>query len=441
MDNDPDSMVMPSKTAFTLRDYQVDVVEGMEAAFHQGLRPCAVSPTGSGKTVMIAELVRRLKPSRRKPVVVMCHRLEILDQLQSALQRHLGKKVERIEAGGTPVEGLPMYVGMVPTMRRRMTWLERHLEGAVVIGDEAHHMGSSSWQAVRDVMQPRLVGGFTATPIRPDGFGLSTEDWDQLVLGPEPKALIESGALVPYRMFASRNSINTAGMRSRAGDYEMDEMARRARMLSGSIVGDWKRYNPDAASTISVGVTVEHAEEIARIYRAAGVNAACVTGSSSRDFREDSFAAFRSGDLQVLVSCALVDEGLDVPSATCLQLLRPTQSLRLYRQLIGRVMRPHEGKSHAVILDHTDNWRRLPLPDESVTWQLDEPYEPEPRDGEAMVDQETQQVEIVPPEMTEQPLQEIETDLLLVQRLDTPRQRLLRGRASRMNAWLNSIRR
>jgi superfamily II DNA or RNA helicase len=390
---------------------------------------------------MIAEIAGQLLSSR-KQVVVLCHRREILDQICSTMRRHLGIAPERVEAGCVAQLEAPLLVGMVPTMRRRVGQLGA-AGGCALIADEAHHMGSTSWRAVRDALRPSSVCGFTATPIRPDGYGLSTEDWDELVLGPEVRELIEAGALTPYRMFASPHAISTEGIRTRAGDYEMDEMARRAQTLSGSIVGDWCRYNPDGYSTISVGVTVEHAEEIARIYRAAGVKAVCVTGESSSSFREDSFAGFRAGEIQVVTSCALIDEGLDVPSATCLQLLRPTQSIRLHRQLIGRVMRPHPGKDSALILDHTDNWRRLPLPDEPIAWQLDEPYEPEERErGEAQVDPVTQEVQEGLPLMRETTrLEEITAETALARRVESPQVKLRRERNEMMQDWLASFRR
>jgi superfamily II DNA or RNA helicase len=102
------------------------------------------------------------------------------------------------------------------------------------------------------------------------------------------------------------------------------------------------------------------------------VTAAVVDGATPTAERDDIFARFRSGDVTVLCACAVVDEGLDVPSATCLQLLRPTRSIRLYRQLIGRVLRPSPGKEHAIIIDHSGSWRELPLPDDPIEWTLNE---------------------------------------------------------------------
>jgi len=430
---------MSSQVAFELRGYQRDLVTRIWTDVATGGRPCAVSPTGSGKTVMIAELAGQLLSSR-KQVVVLCHRQEILDQICGALRQHLGIAPERVEAGCTAQLEAPLLVGMVPTMRRRVEQL-RAAEGCALIADEAHHMGSTSWRTVRDALQPSLVCGFTATPIRPDGYGLSTEDWDSLLLGPEVGELIKVGALTPYRMFASTHAISTIGMRTRAGDYEIDEMARRAQTLSGSIVGDWCRYNPNGHSTISVGVTVEHAEEIARIYRAAGVKAVCITGDSSSNFRKDSFAGLRAGEITVVTSCALIDEGLDVPSATCLQMLRPTQSIRLHRQLIGRVMRPHPGKESALILDHTDNWQRLPLPDESIAWQLDEPYDAEEQGrGNVKVDPVTHEVQERLPIMQETTqLEEITGKTALAFRAESPQARMRRERNVMMQEWVNSF--
>ena len=87
--------------------------------------------------------------------------------------------------------------------------------------------------------------------------------------------------------------------------------------------------------------------------------------------RDRIFAAFRAGEITILCACAVVDEGLDVPGAGCIQLVRPTRSLRLLRQLQGRVLRASPGKDRALLIDHGPSWRELPLPDEEIAWSLD----------------------------------------------------------------------
>jgi len=117
----------------------------------------------------------------------------------------------------------------------------------------------------------------------------------------------------------------------------------------------------------------------------------------------------------VLVACAVIDEGLDVPEATVLQVTRPTASLRLWKQLCGRVLRPAEGKAHAILLDHTDNWRRLPLPDARIEWELNPERQAQAERRQLEVNPITQEIVVGPPlevESTGAQLQEITPELI-----------------------------
>jgi type I site-specific restriction endonuclease len=129
-----------------------------------------------------------------------------------------------------------------------------------------------------------------------------------------------------------------------------------------------------------------------------------VDGNTPKPERAAIFQRFRTGDTTVLCACAVIDEGLDVPEATVLQITRPTASLRLWRQLIGRVLRPAPGKAEALIIDHTDNWRRLPPPDAAMEWKLNAEVQ-EPREARQLVISDTGEVV-----EGEAPPVEVETD-------------------------------
>ena len=242
-------------------------------------------------------------------------------------------------------------------------------EGVLV--HNCHHAPAVSWRKVIEAAQPRRFGGLTATPVRPDGKGLGDEEtFDLLINGPEVAELMNAGRLCRYRLFAAPHRIDTTGMRKRGGDFTTSDMERRVVEIQGEIVRDWKELNPTAQRTISVAVSVDHAHEVAGQYRSEGIAAEAVDGNTPKAERRGIFERFRAGHITVLCACSVIDEGLDIPEATCLQILRPTASIRLWRQLIGRVLRPAAGKDCALIIDHTDNWLRLPLPDEQIEWRL-----------------------------------------------------------------------
>jgi superfamily II DNA or RNA helicase len=275
---------------------------------------------------------------------------------------------------------------------RRLKLLEQ-LTGCTLLADECHHAPSPTWRKVIEAAQPRRFGGLTATPVRPDGKGLGDEEmFDLLLNGPEAGELMAAGKLCRYRLFAAPHRIDSRGMRKRGGDFTTADMERKVVEIQGEIVRDWMQLNPNRERTICVAVSVPHAHQVAEQYRDLGIAAEAVDGDTPKPERRGIFERFRRGQITVLCACAVIDEGLDVPEATCLQILRPTASLRLWRQLIGRVLRPAPGKDAALLIDHTDNWRRLPPPDAEMDWKLNAEVQ-EPREKrEAVIDPDTGEV-------------------------------------------------
>jgi superfamily II DNA or RNA helicase len=437
---------------FQLRDYQTHLADAGDAAMLDGRRPCMVGPTGCGKTVIIAELVRRAL-ARGEQVVVICHREEILQQIVASLQAHLGPQqvIAMVTAGSRPRMDRRVVVGMVPTMVRRLKLLEQ-LTGCTLLADECHHAPSPTWRKVIEAAQPRRFGGLTATPVRPDGKGLGDEEmFDLLLNGPEAGELMAAGKLCRYRLFAAPHRIDSRGMRKRGGDFTTADMERKVVEIQGEIVRDWMQLNPNRERTICVAVSVPHAHQVAEQYRDQGIAAEAVDGDTPKPERRGIFERFRRGQITVLCACAVIDEGLDVPEATCLQILRPTASLRLWRQLIGRVLRPAPGKDAALLIDHTDNWRRLPPPDAEMDWKLNAEVQ-EPREKrEAVIDPDTGEVTEGEPIETEvhqtgAKLIEITPDLLaqahpvVARRLLNERCRLeVEQRAPDLRRWLNYL--
>jgi hypothetical protein len=196
--------------------------------------------------------------------------------------------------------------------------------------------------------------------------------FDTLLLGPEPDELVQQGFLAPAVLYACDDSqtIDTTGVRTRGGDYVMADLEAAARKIAGSTVGVWKQYNPDRAQTLVACCTLSHAADVAKSFQAAGIKAAMIDGSMASGQRDQIITDFSSGAITVLCFVSLIDEGLDIPEAEVLVFARPTKSLRLRRQLEGRVRRIHPGKAAAIIIDQTDSWKSLPLPNDRVIWSL-----------------------------------------------------------------------
>lgn len=356
---------------FNLRGYQNPLVCETIAHMNEGGAPCLVSPTGSGKTVMMAEITRLYREWGYQ-VVLAAHRNEIIKQLAKSCRSHCNESVGFYTAKRA-TEDKGIMVTMMPTLARRRDAIST-FRGRVLLLDEAHHIQAKTYQEIIREMQPSFFAGASATPITPTGAGLGKFGITKLILGPQPRQLMEEGSLCKYKMFGGDTAVvDTEGVSIRGGDYKKEEIEERIVSVQGDFLRDLLHFNPDLQPTITVTISVEHAYIIAAEYKAQGITAEVIIGTTSERDRDIAFERFTAGDLQVIVSVALVDEGLDLPAATCLQLIRPTRSLRLWKQLIGRVLRtdPSNPDKVALIIDHGNCWECLPLPHEPIDWTLE----------------------------------------------------------------------
>ena len=215
--------------------------------------------------------------------------------------------------------------------------------------------------------------GVTATPERLDGRGLG-EAFDTMVVGPSVRELIEGGYLAPFKYLAPPTRIDLSRVRTTAGDRRVNELADAMdqSIITGDCIEHYRAHTSDGGRTaIAFCVTVSHAEHVAAAFRAAGITAASIDGRMDRQRRDTLLDGLRRGELKILSSCELISEGFDAPSVGGAILLRPTQSLGLYVQQVGRCLRVKPDGSPAIILDHVGNVRRHGLPDAERRWSLD----------------------------------------------------------------------
>lgn len=348
-----------------LRPYQQRFIESIREAFRAHRRVIAVAPTGSGKTVCFAYITAGAAAKRNR-VIIVAHRVEIVDQISRALDA-MGIRHGRIQTGHAMTDD-PVQVAMVITLGKRLDHMQ---EPALLVVDEAHHAAAGSWTKITGAWQRVKILGVTATPARNDGRGLG-EHFDDMVLGPTPAELIEGGFLARYTYLAPPERADLSAIKTRGGDFAIDQLAEA--MDQAVITGDSVQHyrdHLDGRPAIAFCVTVEHAEHVAAQFRATGYRAASVDGAMDRAERRDRIAAIGDGRLNVLTSCDLISEGTDIPAVAGAILLRPTQSLPLFLQQVGRVLRPKSDGSAAVILDHVGNVHRHGVPDAPREWSLD----------------------------------------------------------------------
>ena len=351
-----------------LRPYQTALLERTRAAMRAGSKRILIqSPTGSGKTCLVAHMLASAA-TRGKRAWFLVHRRELIDQSISTFIEsadiHTG-----IIASGYPSSPLaPVQVCSVPSLARRVGQLQCP---NLIVWDEAHHIASKTWSTIAAQFPQATHIGLTATPQRLDGRGLGAH-FNTLIQGPSTADLIRDGWLSPYTFYAPSARLDLAGVHRVAGDYNRHELA--GAMEKSAVVGDAvSHYQAHCAGARALvfAWSLAASREIAAQFFAAGIPARHVDGETPRDERARSMKEFRDGTVRVLCNVELFGEGLDVPAVDAVFLLRPTQSLGLYLQQVGRGLRPSAGKSCVRIFDHSGNWERHGLPDDRREWSLD----------------------------------------------------------------------
>jgi DNA repair protein RadD len=356
----------------TLRPYQADVVERVERALEAGERPIIVAPTGSGKTIIFCELIRRAV-AKHKSVLVLAHRRKIIDQTSRKLSAH-GVRHGIIQSGRDNDLRLieSVQVAAIATLWvRAVRSKTMPLPPAdLIIVDESHHAVAHTYAKLIEKYPNAAILGVTATPCRGDGRGLGGI-FTTLVEAPQVADLIVNGFLVRSLCYAPVEP-DLRGVRTVAGDYHEGQLAERMDQdrLVGDIVTHWYKYGQNRR-TIAFACSVGHSVHICAEFEKAGVRAEHLDGSTPTADRDAILGRLRNGETQVVTNCIVLTEGYDCPEIGCIILARPTRRMGLFRQMIGRGMRPADGKADCVILDHSGAVYRHGLPEDHVAWTLD----------------------------------------------------------------------
>lgn len=350
---------------YQLRDYQTNLINQVFASWAKGSRKVlAQLPTGGGKTVIFSAIAKEFL-KRGEGVLVLAHRKELILQAGEKLEAVSGLPVGYIKAGMPVAPDYDIQVASVQSLARR----KRYPEVGLVIVDEAHHAISKTYQDILKHYEKAYILGVTATPCRTDGQGFKYT-FDDLVCGPSVTELITEGHLSQFRIFAADTTIKTKGVKKTAGDFNQNQLSEVAQKINGSVVPTWRKF-ANGKQTVVFCVDVAHSKSVAETFQNAGITAEHLDGETPDDDRAATLNRFRTGQTTVLCNCGIVSEGFDVPAIEAIQCLRPTCSLILWLQMVGRSLRPSEGKPYAAIIDHSENWKNHGLPDEDREWSLE----------------------------------------------------------------------
>ncbi len=359
---------------FTLVPYpfQLEILERLEAerALHGRVRNLVVAATGTGKTVVAAfDYRRRIGSSGLRPrLLFLAHRQEILEQALATFRNVLrdGAFGEFLAGGPDPASPDHLFATIQSFNTRRLA--DRlgpdHWDHVVI--DECHHAPAVSYRAVVEQLRPGILVGLTATPERADGQSLLPDFGGHVAAELRLWHALERQLLAPFEYYGVSDTTDLRDVRWARGAYLVDDLDRlytgndrRAELVitqTAARVGDVRGMR-----ALGFCVSVAHADFMARRFTAAGIPALAVHGGSDEASRQDAPRRLERREVNVLFTCDLYNEGVDLPFVDTLLLLRPTSSATLFMQQLGRGLRLDEGKSSCLVLDfigqHRDDFR------------------------------------------------------------------------------------
>lgn len=343
-----------------LRPYQVEVIDNIFREWEHHDSVMLQMPTGTGKTFVFCEVIKRhrlLSPNKR--ILVLTHKRELVIQTDKSLKK-FSIVPGIIMAGEESIPDQQIQLATVQTLilrRDKLTFL-RNI--SLIVIDEAHHTPSETYRKLLDYYKSEntKVLGVTATPRRTDGQGFS-DIFEVLVQSWSIEEFIKEGHLadVEHRKTATYNDLKDQ-LKNIPIDIKTNDFdeVRLEKLMSGDAymadaVESYFRYRESYKKSIVFAVNIQHSKQLAGRFNAKGVKAVHIDGKTIKADRKVILDDFRNGLISVLCNVGIVTEGFDCPDAEIVQLVRPTKSITLYLQQVGRVLRPKKDGRHALILD------------------------------------------------------------------------------------------
>ena len=343
-----------------LRDYQIDICSRVSEAFEHHRSVMVQMPTGTGKTVVLAELVKRLKMKNEGlKILIVAHRRELVEQIKATIKRM------KMDSRNITVES-------IQTISRRIDALD-FIPSLVVI-DEAHHALAKTYKMMWDAWPDARFLGLTATPCRLNGKGF-TDLFDVLVQSEDIPTFIKEKWLSTYDFVSIKSDgvtqrlIDSLQKRGADGDYqnkEMDMLLNKKPSIE-RLYQSLEEFGKDRKGIV-YAINISHAQKITKLYQENGVKAIAIDSKTPATERQQDIEAFKKGDIQVLVNVDIFSEGFDCPDVEFVQLARPTLSLAKYLQMVGRGLRVAKGKKNCVIIDNVGLYRVFGLPSQVWNW-------------------------------------------------------------------------
>ena len=325
-----------------LRDYQVVGNAKIRQHWGNGKRAvCLREATGAGKSEMFADLAKDFPQQR---ILGLCHRRELVQQMAYHLADVLNEMVSIFEGGQHDMSCRAIAASVQSFEHLPPAFVPQGI--GLIVGDECHHFPAEHYRHCLSLSPQAKVLGCTATPLHPSGEPLAGL-FDCMVDGPQVRSLIDQGYLSDFELYSYPKPPSLS-----------------------MVAAIWLAKSKQQQPTLIFAESVQQSADIAAQFQAAGITAAHIDAHTPHDLRDRYLQQLKAGELKVLSNFKILGEGVDIPAADLLVLLRK-MSLSEYLQACGRVLRIYPDKPPAKILDFGENWRHHGLPDDIRRWSLD----------------------------------------------------------------------
>ena len=346
--------------------YQKEILEKLdvERTIHNRYRNLLVAATGTGKTVISAFDYKSFRDNNKSSrILFVAHRKEILQQAKATFQGVLKDNNfgELMVDGITPTNNEYVFAS-VQTLNNRLREINLSPEYYdFIIIDEVHHISASSYRPILNYFKPKVLLGLTATPERMDGENILEDFCNRIAAEIRLPEALNKKLLSPFQYFGITDSIDLSNAKWEKGRYiasELTSIYTKNDVRVGEIIQQLQKYTNNIHDVRAIGfcVTIEHATFMAEKFNLAGIKAAFLTSKNSSE-RELIRNQFRSKEFNYLFVVDIFNEGVDIPEIDTVLFLRPTESLTVFLQQLGRGLRLSEGKDCLTVLDFVGNSR------------------------------------------------------------------------------------
>jgi DNA repair protein RadD len=333
-----------------LRDYQEKAIGNLRLKLSRVNKVLLVSPTGSGKTVVMCRMIE-LAHEKGKRAIFVVRGKSLVDNGGDALEKY-GIPHGVIMAGKKHRFDLPIHVCSIDTLYSRKIAPKADL----VCIDEAHMTGGEKYKWLLSQYQDAKIVSVTATPYLKKGMRHIADDYIDLI---SMRELVQKKNLVPLRYFVPA-TIDTSNVDvTSTGDFDGKQLYKVVDDASvyGDLIESYNKFS-NGKTAIAYGVNVKHARKIQEAFNEAGIPCGYIDGTTKQDDRHDTIGKLKRREIMVIASVGVLTTGVDIPCLETVLIARPTMSLNLHLQIMGRVTRPSPGKTHGLVIDHAGNVMR-----------------------------------------------------------------------------------